>query len=215
MKVFDKLDQKSEEWDNLRRIRPTASRLSEIFTAKKADLSSSAEKYAAEIVTQQMFDVNPDPPSFFGNANTENGNEREPAARGAFTALTGLPLQQVGFCVEDAGFYGCSPDALIPAPDGGFSAGFECKCPLAKTHVSYLVAGVLPDAYVQQVYGSMYITGLREWHFFSHFPTLPDFHLLVKWDDAYGAKMSKALDDFRILYAKTRVSILEKLQLKK
>lgn len=218
MRILD-FPQQSEEWENARRIRPTASRFSEIFTAKKADLSASSEKLALEIITQQRFRANPDPVKWTGNANTDNGNEREAEAREAFAKAT-YPLaferddetkqtiiHQVGLCVEDHGFYACSPDGLIKDAAGNWIAGVEIKCPLSHTHMGYLLEKKLPDAYIQQVHGSMYVTGLRKWWFVSYFPSLPMLIIPIEWDDAYGAKMIAAFDEFRILYAKKRQEV--------
>lgn len=202
--------QNSEEWEQMRRIRPTASRFSEIITATKGDLSDSAKPYAIEIVTQQLFSTNPDQ-GWAGNVNTDNGHDREPAAREAFTLATGLPVELIGFCTTDDGFAGCSPDFMIRGPGGEYISGGELKCPLAKTHSKYLLEGVLPKAYVQQVHGSMYVTGLHEWRFVSYFPSLPLFEMTVHWD-AYTDKLARAMDDFRILYAQVRRELAEKLK---
>ena len=82
---------------------------------------------------------------------------------------------------------------------------------MAKTHAKYVMDGVLPDAYRQQVHGSMYVTGLDEWHFFSYFPTLNPLHVIVKRDD-YTEKIGQAMDDFRILYSEIRAKLIPGLQ---
>ena len=206
MKLFPNVLQGSEAWDNLRRCRPTASRFDRIFTAVKADISKSAADYALEIVTQQLFASNPDPPKFIGNAYTDQGLEREAEARAAVAKAIACEIHEVGFAVEDQGFYGCSPDGLIKDGHGEWVSGVELKCPTSAVHMRYLLDGRLPGQYVQQVWGSMAVTGLRRWLFASYFPGLPLVLVNVVWDDTYGGRVTKAMDDFRILYASTRLA---------
>ena len=212
MITYPDIIQGSEAWEALRRIRPTASRFDEIITAKTGAMSTSAKAYAGELVLQSQFKFDPDPPQkFTGNANTDNGHEREEHARAAFAKKIGLPVVQMGFCTTDDHFVGCSPDGLLKNICGEYIAGLEIKCPITSTHAEYVLDGVLPAKYVQQVHGSMYVTGLRKWHFVSYFPTLPIFHIIVEWD-AYTDKLAKAMDDFRILYNEVRAELLPKLK---
>lgn len=199
--------QNSEEWETLRRVRPTASNASRIITAVKGDLSKSARDYAVKLATQSLFDSDPDPVKWTGNANTDNGNEREQEAREAYTALTGFAVEPLGFATTLDSFVGCSPDGMVRRPNGSYRHGLEIKCPTSAVHVDYLLEGVLPDEYKQQVHCSMYVTGLPEWHFFSYFPTLAPFHLIV-YRDAYTDKLGAAMDEFRILYCKVKAEVL-------
>ena len=107
---------------------------------------------------------------------------------------------------------GCSPDSLIK--DGGeYVAGLELKCPSPYTHAAYIEEGVLPDEYKAQVHGSMAVTGLNQWHFFSFFPGLAPFHLVVHRDD-FTDKLTAALDRFITEYGAYRAEMQPKLQLK-
>jgi hypothetical protein len=78
--------------------------------------------------------------------------------------------------------------------------------------VGWVMAGKLPDEHSQQVHGSMAVTGLNSWHFFSFFPGLQPFHIIV-YRDAYTAKLSASLDDFLIQYAAARSAVIPKLSL--
>ena len=198
MKVFTDLIQGTDEWKAIRKGKPTASRFSDIITAAKGDLSKSAGGYIRELIGEAFV---PDWEPWQGNADTERGKVLEADARDAFAAETGLPLEEVGFCLADDGICGCSPDALI-AGDLGYISGVEIKCPIPKTHIGYVLDGGLPDAYKQQVHGSMAVTGLNEWHFWSFFPGLRHHHVVVKRDDyteklASGSSQQK-LCSFRI-----------------
>lgn len=208
---FPDIIQRSEAWEKLRRIRPTASNAHRVITAVKGDLSKSAYDYAVELATASLFDENPDPVKFIGNAHTDNGNEREEASRLAFTARTGLVVEELGFMTTNDLFVGASPDGMIRGPSGEYIAGLEMKNPMSTTHAKYLMAGVLPDEYRGQVHTSLYVSGLDFWHFFSSFPTLEPLHVVVRRDE-YTDKVAKAWDDFRILYAQTRPEVVRKLR---
>ena len=199
--------QGSEEWHALRRGRPTASRFKDIITAAKGDLSKSSSSYIAELIGECFV---PDWVDFAGNKYTDRGTELEPEARQAFNELTGFQTVEVGFVTRPDGIVGCSPDGLIAGPSGNYMSGLEIKCPSPKVHVSWIMAGGLPDEHKQQVHGSMAVTGLNSWNFFSYFPGLQPFHLVVH-RDAYTAKLSASLDQFLIDYAATRSAVIPKL----
>ncbi len=205
MKVFPDMIQKSEEWENARRTRPTASNFKKIITAAKGQLSATAKPYAAALAMQAHFKSDPDAHRrWSGNKNTDAGNELEPGAREAFMAQTGLTVVEVGFMAEDAEWFGGSPDGLIVDAAGNYIGGVEIKCPTAETLAEWLMDGGLPDEHKAQVHASLFISGLPVWHFFAWNPSVPvSLHIIVTPDD-YTKALTKAANDFRILYAKAR-----------
>ena len=207
MRVYDKIDQGSPEWFALRAGIPTASRFSEIVTGQGAK-SATQPAYARELIGACFC---PEFEYWGGNAHTRRGNELEPEARDQFMAETGLDVIEVGFCKGDAGISGCSPDGLILG-DGkqGWIGGVEIKCPTPKVHVEYHIDGTLPNAYKQQVHGSMAITGLPVWHFWSYCRGMAPFHLEVK-ADAYTKQLAAAVAKFETYYKKMSDSVREKL----
>lgn len=200
--------QGSEEWFNLRRGRPTASRFKDIITPKTGVLSKSSVGYMRELVTECFV---PDYAKFIGNKWTDRGTELEPEALEALAQRLDCEIEPVGFVTRDDEVVGCSPDGLIKG-GGEFIAGAEVKCPAGHTHISYVEAGKLPDTYKPQVHGSMAVTGLDRWHFFSYFPGMQPLHVVVE-RDAYTDKVSKALDQFLIDYRDYREKMIPKLQL--
>jgi hypothetical protein len=202
--------QGSDEWHAMRRGRPTASRFKDIITAAKGDLSKSARGYIAELIGESFC---PEWIDFAGNKFTDRGTELEPVARAYYETYTGSTVAQVGFCTRNDGIVGCSPDGLLP---GGCTAewfrGVEIKCPSPKVHVGWMMDGTLPDEHKQQVHGSMAVTGLDSWDFFSYFPGLQPFLITVRRDE-YTAKLSASLDQFLIDYAAAREAVIPKLKL--
>ncbi len=205
MKVFPAMVQKSEEWENARRTRPTASNFKKIITAKKGDMSTTAKSYAAALAMQAHFLTDPDAHRrWMGNKNTEAGNELEPGAREAFMLHTGLTVVEVGFISEDAEWFGGSPDGLIVNDSGEYIGGVEIKCPTAETLADWLMDGGLPDEHKAQCHASLFISQLPVWHFFAWNPSVPVvLHIIIK-PDHFTAALTKAANDFRILYTKTR-----------
>jgi hypothetical protein len=211
MIIHPHTEQGSEAWFDARKGRPTASRFSDFITPAKCDLSKSATNFALELISECFF---PQHAAFFGTPWTDRGVDIEPEARAAFTELTGYKVEQVGFVTRDDGVVGCSPDGLITYLDEKFNycEGLELKCPAPKTHVRYVFEGVLPDEYKLQVHGSMAVTGLDRWHFFSYAPGVQPFHLVVQ-RDAYTEKLSATLDEFLILYADLREKMIPRLMI--
>lgn len=211
MKIYRDLTQGSVEWLAIRKGRPTASRFSDIVTATGKP-SASAGPYIRELIAECFC---PDFPTWGGNAATDRGVELEPAAREAFGLHTGLAIEQVGFVISDDNTCGCSPDSLVVSTLGTtHSAGVEIKCPAPKTHVGYVLDGVLPDVYRAQVHGSMIVTGFNIWHFYSHFPGLKPLHVVVQRDD-YTELLAKALTAFVARYKEEMAAAVPKLQLPK
>ena len=210
MNIFRDIEQGSPEWIAIRKGHPTASRFSDIITAAKGELSNSSTGYIRELIGESFC---PDWEEWLGNKFTDRGKETEPEARDAFaTILDGtLRVEEVGFVLGDDGVCGCSPDGLIYKGDLLVS-GVEIKCPSPKVHVGYVLDGGLPLQYKAQVHGSMAITGLPEWHFWSFFPGLRPHHVVVKRDD-FTTKLEVALGQFVTSYKAAYADALPKLQL--
>lgn len=208
MKIFANIEQGSEEWRAIRKGKPTASRFSDIITANKGELSKSATGYIRELIGECFC---PDWEPWQGNFATERGKDLEGAARDAFIVETGLTVEEVGFVLANDGVCGCSPDGLI-YESGNLVSGVEIKCPIPKTHIAYVMDGGLPDDYKQQVHGSLAVTGLSEWHFWSFFPGMRHHHVVVKRDD-YTKKIEDALCKFVSDYRAAMEIAREKLSI--
>jgi hypothetical protein len=211
MKVFTDIEQGSDAWKAIRKGKPTASRFSDIITAKTGELSKSAKEYIRELIGECFC---PDWEPWQGNQFTDRGTELEPEARFQFAMQTGMDVKEVGFVLADDGLFGCSPDGLIMGADSYYVAGLEIKCPNPKTHIGYVLDGGLPDQYKQQVHGGMAVTGLNQWHFYSYFPGMKALHVVVERDE-YTEKLSKALVAFGVEYRGAMEIAIEKLMIEK
>ena len=131
MKILD-FEQGSIDWVAARKGIPTASRFSDICTAKTGALSASAKKYAAELLVERNGFETP----HFTTEAMEHGIVTEKTARDWFEFQYDVDVTQVGMVTTDDGRIACSPDGLIYSGDM-LCHGWECKCPLAKTHMLY------------------------------------------------------------------------------
>ena len=150
-------EQNSETWWKTKAGVPGASSFSKIVTSK-GEPSKQAQEYlyqlAAEATTGKVEQ------GYQSQAMTE-GIEREAESRALYELIYGVEVKQVGFIFDDSKMYGCSPDGVI-----NNEYGLEMKNVLPKTQVRYLLSGKMPTDYIQQVQGSMLVTGLKQWDFF-------------------------------------------------
>ena len=209
MRVYRDIHQGTDEWKKLRKGKPTASRFSDIITAAKGDVSKSAGSYIRELIGECFA---PDYEYWSGNAATERGVALEESARRMFCDMFDVTVEQVGFVVADDGICGCSPDGLLTDTNGEPCAGLEIKCPSPKVHIGWVMDGGLPNDYKQQVHGSMAVTGLTEWHFFSYFPGMQPHHVLVGWND-YTEKLKESLAVFVHEYKSAHATMIPKLKI--
>lgn len=155
-------EQGSEEWHLARLGIPTATGLSNIVTSTGGK-SSSYLKYLAELITARIEGLQE---GFTSNA-MDRGKELEPKARSAYEWATKHKVLEVGgvFLNKERDLM-VSPDGLIPE----LKKGLEIKCPLMKTHIRYLLEGILPTEYKIQVQANLWVTGYDSWDFVSYCP---------------------------------------------
>lgn len=204
MRIIDCV-QGTPEWFEARRGIPSASNFSRILTPKTLKPAAAAEDYVHELVAES---IRLDPPYFTERPQSramQHGTDCEPEARRWLEMDLNLEVRQVGFCVTDDGRFGCSPDGLI-----GDDSGVEIKCPQPKTHVSYLLNGVLPDEYRLQVAGAMLVTGRKSWLFVSYCAGFAPFKVVVTPDET-TVKLAEALEQFWSRYAAAKRAVLAML----
>ena len=166
--------QGSPGWHDARRGVVTASAVGNIITAKTLKPAAAADKYMDKLLSGWALGY--DEEEFLGSQWTERGHQYEGEARDAIALLHDVEIRSVGFCYRDeTKTTGCSPDGLI-----GDDGGVEIKCPMGKTHIGYLRAGGIPDAYRLQVQMSMWVTGRPWWMFCSYHPELPPLVVRVE-----------------------------------
>lgn len=180
-------EQNTDEWLKAKAGVPSSSHFFEIITTK-GEPSKSAEGYMDKLAGEYVAGIDIDD---FMSRDMKRGLAIQPKAEAFFEFTHGVKLEHPAMCyLDERKDRLCSPDGLMP------EIGLEIKCPKMKTHVGYIRKNELPYAYFQQVHGSMYITGFKEWWFMSFYPGLPPFELKVKRNEKFISALAKELDLF-------------------
>lgn len=195
MKIH-KCEQNTKEWWELHRGIASASSFDRIITPKKRELSTSHRELIAELIAQRLLPNRSMIPATFISQAMTDGMAMEPEARRWYEFERNVEVEQVGFITTDDGRFGCSPDATIHAQNGGL----ELKCPLPKTHVSYLLAGILPPEYYCQVHGELFVTGFDWIDFVSYCPGMPRQFMIRVTPDDFTTALAERLEEFYKLY---------------
>lgn len=188
MKIHD-LEQRTPEWYAVRCGVPTASNFGKLMTPTGKP-STQIVGYACQLAAEKY--AGPGVNTWGGNMDVSRGRILEDDALAWYAFEYGCNPQAVGFVTDDAGTYGCSPDALI-----GESGMIEIKCLNAENHLKALLAhsetGKAPPDYHAQTQGQLWIAE-REWCdlvFYHH--NLPPHVIRVYKDAEYIAALQQAV----------------------
>lgn len=184
--------QGSDGWFQDRCGIATASCFADVMARlKNGDEAAVRRNYRAKLVVERLTRK---PVKGYTNKSMEQGIEREPLARLAYEAETGISIQQVGLILHDTLEAGASPDGLAGR------IGLEIKAPELATHLEYLKLKAEPPEYTWQVQGQMWIAELDAVDFVSFNPDFPENLQLVirrvKRDEAAIRKLAAAVAEF-------------------
>jgi putative phage-type endonuclease len=186
------MEQRTDEWFAARCGKVTASRVADVIAKTKSGYGAGRANYMADLVVERLTGQKA---QGFSNAAMEWGVEQEPAARAAYSAKTGILVEEVGFIDHPTvAMSGASPDGF--AEEGLV----EIKCPNTATHLEYVLAQLPPLKYFTQMQWQMACTN-RPWcDFVSYDPRLPErLQLLVvrvPRDDEYIAMLETEVAKF-------------------
>jgi putative phage-type endonuclease len=191
---METIEQGSEAWLQLRLGKITASRITDVIAQVKSGEAAGRENYRIELVCERLTGK---PTEGFTNAHMERGTELEPFARAWYEVEKGEFVKQVPFVdhptIKNAG---ASPDGIIG------EGLIEIKCPMAKTHIKYLLEDRVPAKYMPQMAWQMACTHSKWVDFVSYCPELPaDMQMFIKRyerDDAYIAELEAKVMEFDI-----------------
>jgi len=183
----------SPEWMMARLGRATGSKAAVLMESKTAKEKTGRTNYMYELAEQRQTGIIP-PLGFVSDA-MKWGVEHEPFARIAYEGMFDLDVIQTGFIRCDDVMAGCSLDGHSVA--GGRIVGIqEIKCPMLKTHIGYLKAGVLPTDYKWQVTHNLLVTEADWCDFISYRPGFQMFVIRCHAKDLPIDEYSKALTTF-------------------
>jgi len=163
------------DWLQVRLGKVTASRIADVVLKQKSGKYYAArEDYKVELLmeslTGQACEHFVSPAMDFGAIN-------EPLARTTYEFAASVEVESVGFFVHPTiERSGASPDGLV-----GDDGMVEIKVPNTTTHLGYLLADVVPEAYKPQMMWQMACTGRKWCDFVSYDPRLPEeFGIFIK-----------------------------------
>lgn len=187
MKWLD-VEQGSQEWLDAHLGIPSASQFDRILTPKKLAPSAAQRKYLCELIAERILSR-----EVVGAASSiwmERGTTLEAEAAAYYELTTDRETRRCGFALTDDGQIGASPDRLV-----GDDGLLEIKCPMADTHIGYLLFGP-GDEYRLQMQGQLWVTGRRWVDFLSHCPGLPPVLVRIERDPAVLDALTESLPAF-------------------
>jgi len=177
--------QGSVEWLTLRAGIPTASELGNLVTDKFEIRKGEMPKtYLAQKLAEKWTGG---PLLSFGSWATEQGQLLEELAIPWLEFEHDISVERIGFLTNDENNFGASPDGLIG------ESGLEVKCLQPVNHVKALLAGKVPEEYLPQIHGGLYVTGFESWNFLAYNRGFPKLYLEVEKDDDIQVVISEAL----------------------
>ena len=186
------MEQRTDEWFAARIGKVTASRVADVIAKTKSGYGAGRANYLADLVVERLTGQKA---QGFSNAAMEWGTEQEPNAKAAYSAKTGILVEEVGFIDHPTvAMSGASPDGF--AEEGLI----EVKCPNTSTMLEWILDGEVPSKHIPQLQWQMACTG-RPWcDFVSFDPRLPErLQLLVvrvPRDDDYIAMLETEVKKF-------------------
>jgi putative phage-type endonuclease len=160
-------DAEKAAWLSQRCGKLTASRMADAMdlTAKGAD-SAKRRALKVELLAERLTG---DAVPHFVNSFMQWGLEQEPAAKAAYELASGQMILPCGFYDHpQIAEFGATPDGLIP---GGV---IEFKCPQTTTHITWLLAGGVPEQHKAQILAQLACTGRERAVFVSFDPRIRD-----------------------------------------
>jgi putative phage-type endonuclease len=202
-------EQRTEDWFLVRAGKFTGSKFVDVMARNKktGEPLKAYHDLIMQLVVERMTGQPVEGPT--GQA-LKWGTEVEPYAREAYELETGEIVRESGFIIHPVhAFVGCSPDGLI-----GSDGGLEMKCPKdSAVHLERFEKG-MPDEYIGQTQGCMWVTGRKWWDFVSYDPRMPESHRIyiqrIERDEKYIADLEQAVITAEAIVQQKLESLIKK-----
>lgn len=186
------MEQRTEEWYNIRLGRVTASRVNDVLAQTRTGPSTSRKNYMMELMVERMTNRKQES---YTNTYMQHGIDNEPIARSAYEKVIDGLVHEIGFVMHPViPMFGCSPDGFVG--DDGLC---EIKCPNTAQHVDAILNG-FPSRYQAQVQAQMACTERLWCDFVSYDPRMPDdmqmVRIRIKRDNRYIENMENEVEEF-------------------
>jgi len=182
-RAFFDIAQNSDEWDELRLGRFTASTFKYLFMGK------STKGYLDALYAPVHERKTGDSVDGYYGGFMARGHELEPYTVEEYEMETFNEVRNGGFFTL-GDWLGASPDGLV-----GDDGLLEGKAPKYNTFIGYMLSGELPKIYKWQVYGQMYITD-RDWvDFVAYHPGYDLLKIRVHRDEKIEKELESVLNE--------------------
>jgi YqaJ-like recombinase protein len=179
--------QGSREWLQARCGNVTASRCGDVVAMTKKGEAAARRDYRTEIISE-ILTGRPYPQ--YVTQEMRWGIEQEPFARAAYEMQRNVLVEICGFIPHPSiDRFGASSDGLV-----GDDGLVQIKCPNTTTHLSWLMAGVVPIEHMPQMLAEMSCTQRAWCDFVSYDPRLPEHLQLFVRRFERDAKLIAALE---------------------
>lgn len=164
------LEQGTQQWRDARSGCVTASRICDVLRKPRRGQKESATRkaYLAQIALERM--TGKPQEREFETWDLKRGKELEPFARVEYEMKQEGTITTVGFVEHPRiKFAGCSPDGLV-----GKDGLCQIKAPRPHVHMEYILSGIVPVDYRQQMLFEMACTGRKFNDFVSYNQDMPE-----------------------------------------
>lgn len=160
------LEQGSPEWAQARCGIVTASRSGDVIAVTKKGEAAARRQYREELVIERLTGL---PYDVYVTREMQWGIDQEPFARAAYEMYHNLLVETCGFVMHPhIAKFGASPDGLV-----GEDGMLQIKCPTTRTHLGWMLGGVVPVEHCPQMMAELSCTGRKWIDFVSFDPRLP------------------------------------------
>jgi exodeoxyribonuclease (lambda-induced) len=182
MKIYKDLEQRSEEWHNVRAGKLTASSFHTLLGNSETK-KTLLLKITAERITNKCIEDN------YSNEDIERGIELEDDARNNYQENTFNLVEEVGFAELDE-YVGCSPDGIV-----GNDGLIEIKCPRETTFLSQVLSGRIKPEYITQMQFNMYVLDRKWCDYVMYSETLGLFIKRVERDEKFIEEIKICIEE--------------------
>ena len=161
IKIYEHIEQGTEEWHEVRRGVITASKVGAMLTATgKIANNATSRRAVLELASERLSGFTEETATTYA---MRRGHDDEELAIEIYSEKV-APVRRVGFVTNDEYglLIGCSPDGLV-----GEDGGVECKSRLHAIQLQTIIDGVVPDEFKVQIQFSMLVLNRPWWDFIS------------------------------------------------
>ena len=196
LKIYDDLEQRSDEWYEARRGIVTASTVGQLITPSTLKPASNpASRALVQTLVAERVSGWVEPT--FTTSDMWRGIESEPIARDLYSEKY-APVTECGFMRRDEGTWvlGYSPDGLV-----GDVGLIEVKAPRPKSHVATILSGTVPGYHMAQIQAGLLVSGRAWCDYISFCGGLPMWTKRVHRDERWHEAIIRAVEAFEVTAA--------------